>query len=253
VCNFKDCIASIADLYSEELYKTILGKIWHGRDYKSALAADHCENHLESAKSFLDAITARRLFDEKHIVCNDIFDLFTYVFFNIDDWLVGYAPNDLFEKRLGGIESLMENEVSQINNKFYKSIARYKQMRLKEVDKTLKFNPMMIRSIHKLNCVQANPSSYNDNILFSILIQKKRPISGNKRSSKGANTIQSKEHQFSPTFLAIESVWSISSSAPGVSGDINPFAVVDSNGKFLKDEMPWYKDIEDIQKYIAQT
>jgi len=41
-----------------------------------------------------------------------------------------------------------------------------------------------------------------------------------------------KEHQFSPSFVAIESILSISTSNPGVAGDINPFAQIDEDGCF---------------------
>lgn len=43
---------------------------------------------------------------------------------------------------------------------------------------------------------------------------------------KNSSTINHKEHQFSPTFVATESTPSISTSNPGVADDINPFAQI---------------------------
>lgn len=43
---------------------------------------------------------------------------------------------------------------------------------------------------------------------------------------KNSSTINHKEHQFSPTFVATESILSTSTSNPGVAGDINPFAQI---------------------------
>ena len=48
-----------------------------------------------------------------------------------------------------------------------------------------------------------------------------------------------KEHQFSPSFVANESILSISTSNPGVAGDINPFAQIDEDGCFDESKMPW--------------
>ena len=47
-----------------------------------------------------------------------------------------------------------------------------------------------------------------------------------RNATNDSNTINHKEHQFSPTFAAIESIPSISTSNPGVAGDINPFAQI---------------------------
>ena len=251
--NFKDCIISIQDLYDPFVYRAIFGKIWKGKDCKTALAASHCENHLKSTRIALDETAIKNMYAEKRLMCENTFDLLTHVFFNIDDWLLVYSPNDLFEKRLSGIATLFEKVISVINNKFYKS-ANNKKIGAHKVKETLRFDAMMIRNIYCLKCVQANPSAYNDNELFSKLIKKKRPNSGNEKTGKkkSNNTMHDPAHQFSPSFLAIESIWSISSSAPGVSGDINPYVEIDENGEFLKDKMPWYKDIESIQEFFPR-
>lgn len=251
--NFTDCILSLADTYQPEIYRMILGKCHHGKDYKATLAAGHCESHLESLRTYLDEITKNKFYLEKRIPIENIFQLFVYVFYNIDDWLVGYSPNDLFEKRLGGIDSLLMHMVEMINNKFYATIQKNKQLKIKQIRKTLKFNPMAIANIYKSQGVQSKPSVYNDNELFSMLIKRVRPLSSSKSSrSKSGNLIQSKEHQFNPSFIAIESAWAISSSSPGISGDMNPFAVIDESGRFRKDLMPWYKYIESLSKYLVQ-
>lgn len=53
-----------------------------------------------------------------------------------------------------------------------------------------------------------------------------------------STTINHKEHQFSPSFVATESILSISTSNPGVAGDINPFAQIDEDGCFDESKMP---------------
>ena len=103
-------------------------------------------------------------------------------------------------------------------------------------------------------CISSNTSLYNDNTLISTLIKKIRLISTQEnRRSKKTNLISAKEHIFHPSFLAIESVLAISSSSPGVSGDVNPFAVIDKNGLFLKEEMPWIDEILPLSRYLVSV
>jgi hypothetical protein len=234
----------------------ILGKCLYGKTYKATLAAGHGETHLESLRTYLDEITKNRLFLEQHIPVNNIFELFVFVFYNIDDWLVGYSPNNLFEKRLGGIDTLLAPMVEQINTRIYNNMSKNKQFKSNQIRKLLNFNAFGISNISaKASGVQAATSVYNDNALLSMLIKRLRlPSSSKSRTSKGkSNLIKSEEHQFSPTFLAIESVWAISSSSPGISGDINPFAVIDESGRFVKEKMPWFSQIEPLEKKLVQV
>lgn len=253
--NFADYIYSAEDVYPCTTYRMILGKCLHGKEYNGLLAEGHCESHLESLRTYLDEITKNRLYQERRMKCENIFDLFVYVFYNIDDWLVGYRPNDLFEKRLGGVDTLLSHMVVEVNNKFYDTMSKHKQIKEQQIGKALKINDKAIAKIYNSQGVQSKPSAYNDNELFSMLIKKIRPLSSalNAKAKSAGNTITSKEHQFSPSMLAIESVWSISSSNPGISGDINPFAVIDENGRFVKEQMPWFKEIASLQKYLVQV
>ena len=94
--------------------------------------------------------------------------------------------------------------------------------------------------------------SYNDNVLFTLLVDKLRqskPSNGHKSSNK--NLITAPEHRFHPSFVAIESVLSIPKSNPGMAGDINPFAIIDKDGNFDKEAMTWYKQIAGLKKYLS--
>ena len=70
-----------------------------------------------------------------------------------------------------------------------------------------------------------------------------------------------KEHQFSPSFVAIESILSISTSNPGVAGDINPFAQIDEDGcgdhlppiptkEEFEKNLPAYKDVKPFHEVL---
>lgn len=246
---------SISDLYDQTFYRTLLGKNLYGQNTKESLAAGHAESDLNSLKTYLDYYTKKDL-ESMRIYCNDVFDLFVVVFFNIDSWLLEYAPNDLFAKRLGGIELLLMGMVRSTFTRFYDTLRKNKMpnISLNNIQSMLKMDYMNITNIHSLSCVHSNSSLYNDNTLLSTLIKKVRLVSTQERGSKKkTNLISAKEHQFHPSFLAIESALAISSSSPGISGDINPFAQIDENGNFLKEKMPWYDEILPLMRYLVSV
>lgn len=246
---------SISDVYNTTLYKTQLGKALYGANVSEALAAGHAESHLDSLKSYLDQYSKNEL-ALMNIHCNDVFDLFWAVFMHIDTWLFNYRPNDLFSKRISGAELIMMAVVEQVFTRFYDTLGRNKVIGAKEIKSMLKIDAMKITKIHDVTSLQSTTSLYNDNTLTSVLIKKVRQSSSrdNKRNAKGGkkqtNLITAKEHQFDPSFLAIESALAISSSSPGTSGDVNPYAVIDKRGYFCKDKMPWYQEIAGLRKYL---
>ena len=244
---------TIADVYDKTFYKTLLGKNLYGMATKEGLAAGHAEGHLNSLRTYLDQFTKRNL-AAMHIYCNDIFDLFVTVFFNIDSWLIGYSSNDLFEKRVGGADLILMNLVKSIFTRFYDTLKKNKVVQAKHIRSMLRMDPMKILGLNDVPSVQASSSMYNDNDLIAVRIKKIRQTSTQENATKkNNNLIQSKEHQFHPSFLAIESALAISSSSPGTAGDLNPYAVIDSEGCFVKEKMPWYKEILPLSKYLVQV
>jgi hypothetical protein len=176
------------------------------------------------------------------------------VFFNIDTWLLNYSPNDLFEKRIGGADLVLINVVKVIFTRFYDVMKKNKVITLKNIRTMLRLDPACITNVWDRPNLQQNSSHYNDNMLLSIMIKKSRQSSSqDDRSKKSTNLITAKEHQFHPSFVAIESILAISTSSPGTSGDINPYAVIDKMGYFRKDKMPWYKEIAPLTKYLVQV
>ena len=244
---------TISDVYNTAFYKAILGKNLYGANTKEGLAAGHAESHLESLQTYLDAYTKKDL-ARMHIYCNDVFDLFVHVFFNMDSWLIGYTPNDLFEKRIGGADLLLMNLVKFVFTKFYNTLKKNKIITIKNIRSMLRLDSTKSLGFNDIPSIQSSSSLYNDNDLLSVLIKKIRQTSSQENATKkNNNLIQSKEHQFHPSFIAIESALAISSSSPGIAGDINPYAVIDKHGCFRKDKMPWYKEIEGLSKYLVQV
>lgn len=243
---------SIADLYNQTFYRTLLGKNLYGQATKEGLAAGHAESDLNSLRTYLDQYTKHEL-ELLHIYCNDIFDLFVVVFFNIDNWLLEYSPNNLFAKRIGGIDLILMGMVKATFTRFYDTLRKNKIITAKNIRSMLKMDPMTISGLYKIPSLQPNSSLYNDNVLLSTLVKKVRLTSTQENRKKKTNLITAKEHQFHPSFLAIESALAISSSSPGVSGDINPFAQIDTMGYFQEDKMPWYDEILPLSKYLVSV
>lgn len=246
---------TIADVYDTTFYKMILGRNLYGQNTREALAAGHAESHLDSLRTYLDAFTKEEL-SNMHIYCNDVFDLFVAVFFNIDTWLMSYSPNDLFNKRIGGADLLLMDMVKTIFPRFYNTLTRNKRLEVSNIEKMLRIDPMKITVIHKVKSLSPSNDLYNDNTLTSVLVKRLRQSSSQEGSDSGkrsVNLIGAKEHHFHPSFVAIESVLAISSSSPGISGDINPFACIDSNGYFHKESMPWYDEIYPLVRYLVNV
>lgn len=244
----------ISEVYDKTLYKTILGKNLYGSGTKEALAAGHAESHLSSLESYLDPFTKNEL-GLMRIYCDDIFDLLVAVFFNIDSWLVNYSPNDLFEKRIGGADAILMSIVKFIFTRFYETLKKQKCLTVKSIKSMLKCDPMKIKDIYLSPCLRSASSCYGDNYAISCAVKRMRQTSQEQPRQKKSmvNISTDRSHQFHPSFAAIESITAISTSSPGISGEINPFAVIDKNGCFVKSEMPWYEEIRPLNRYISQS
>lgn len=244
---------TIADVYDRAFYKILLGKALFGNNTKEALASGYAESHLDSLRTYLDLYTKKEL-ALMRMYCDSIFDLFVAVFFNIDSWLLNYSPNDIFQKRIGGADLILMDLVRTIFIRCYDTLKKNRQLALKNIKSMLRMNTMLIAGLWNIQSLQASSSLYNDNDLISILIKKLRLMSTQKNSAKkSTNLIKAKEHQFHPSFLALESPLAISTSSPGISGDINPFAEIDRMGYFQQQKMPWYNEILPLQKYLVQV
>lgn len=234
------------------LYKSILGKYVHGRQNTCDLAVSHAEKHLESLRTYLDKRTGDELDPDGRLMLQDIYDVLIYMFNNIDMWSVNYNYNDLFEKRLEGINKTLYFLVSTIFKRVYSRTN--KKLKANAVASSMQIAANTIRRIYEAECAD-NPKQYNDNQLFTILVDKLRqskPSNESKqRQQSNKNSIESPEHRFHPSFAAIESILTIVKGNPGVAGDINPFVQITDKGNFDKEATYWYAEIEGVKKCLA--
>lgn len=242
--------ADTYDATTPAFYQCILGRsLYPNSASKPMLAADHANSHLESLSTYLDQYNKREL-ALMHINCNDIFDLLITVFIMIDEWTTLYQVNDLFAKRIGGTELILIEVVKSIFIKFYEAQKKNKITKLSTIQTMLRIPPNCILSnCIKVPSVRSHNDMYNDNDLLCNLIKKIRQSS--KKGTQNVNVITDKEHHFHPSFMAVESALALSQSSPGISGDINPYARIDSNGYFVPNEMSWYEAIRDLERYLS--
>ena len=234
------------------LYKSILGKYVHGRQNTCDLAVSHAEKHLESLRTYLDRRTKRELDPDGRLMLENIYDVLIYMFNNIDMWSVNYNYNDLFEKRLEGINKTLFFLVSMIFTQVYSRTN--KNLKADAVARSMQIGVNTIRDIYKAECAD-NPKQYNDNQLFTTLVNKLRQSKPSKESKqqqqRNKNSIEAPEHRFHPSFVAIESILTIVKSNPGIGGDINPFVQITDKGHFDKEATYWYAEIENVKKCLA--
>lgn len=245
---------SISQLLDTTFYKAILGRSLYPNVGNDALAAGHAESHLDSLSTYLDEYTKNEL-AMLSIYCENIFDLFVHVFGYIDEWLNWYSANDLFAKRIGGADLVLMEMVRIIFTRFYVTQRNHtKVLEFNDVRSMLKIPAMSICKLSSIQSLRPNAALYNDNDMIALDVKKIRQSSTQENTSKkSSNIITDKEHRFHPSFVAVESPLAISSSSPGISGDINPFVVIDKMGYFHKEKMPWYQEIEGLVKYLTQV
>lgn len=233
-----------------KFWKVILGKCCYGMNVKAAMAINHAEPHLASVSTLLDYMTKHAL-NRMGIPCTDIYSMFYQVFMNLDDWLVNHQPNNLYDKKIGVLESLLSDIVKNTFRKFYEQSRQQKIITTKSVRKLLKLHNKSISHIYQNNIVRSNPSSYNDNWLLSIGGKKVRERANQFKSTSGTNLLRSKEHLLHPSMVVVESITTIPSSNPGVGGSINPFCEIDhEDGSIL--QVPWASEIEELAPFIPQ-
>lgn len=248
-------------------WQVILGKCVFGIGYSNELnARSQALQHLESLDSYLDNYTKRKL-EEIHVYCNDVYDLFEHVFYNIDNYIVGYMPADLYNKRVNILDLFLGNIVQSLFHKVYKKTNNKKGGKAigtgKDVEALFHLGKKAIAQIHKCNQVVAsNPAVYNDNYLLAVGGRKVRAThstnvggvkvsaarqQGNATGNQKANPINSATHRWHPSCAYVESMLNIPHQNPGIAGTINPFLVIDDKGKIQKQE--FMEDMDELLPY----
>lgn len=244
----------VEDLYDPtgQAFRAMLGRILHGTSFNELQCKKKVDTHIASLDTYLDPITKNRL-QSYDIDVNDIYDLLFYVFLEIDK-LVQVSHTDLYTTRIDYIEELLvETIIKWVYLKWYEVVKRLvgnrgeidpKKLNDVEVKKILRIKDSLISNLGTSRVVQMNPPVYGDNILVGWLIQKMR-LSGLSQSGR---MINSPDHQFHPSQVAVESILSFSKSSPGAAGSINPYLEIKPNGSVIRPDFA--DEIDELKKYL---
>ena len=242
----------IRDLYAHDghYYKTVLGKYTFPTCTNAGTMYDGAIKHLETTDTVLDVPTIYQL-SLIGINVKDIYELLLSIFYNIDNWLVGHDPTDLFHKKLGSLEKILSHVVTKLNTQLFQIINNRKEGLKGEIIKQFTRSVSQTEDkITRSEMFRANPSFCNDNWLIGIGAQRYRsmqntetasPEKSGKKSGKKMPKELLKAH---PSHLVVESIDHLPPSNPVSSGSINPFVQIDKDGNFIKPE--WYPEIEHV-------
>ena len=242
----------LRDLYSNDghYYKTVLGKYTFPTCTNAGTMYDGAIKHLETTDTALDAPTIDQL-ASIGIHVTDIYELLLDIFFNIDSWLVGYDPTDLFQKKIGSLEKILSYVVARLNTQLFQIINNRKEG-LKS-DTVRRFTRSVSQDESKYvrgESFRANPQICNDNWLIAIGAQRYRSMQntetpsmskGNKKGGKKMPKELLKAHW---SHLIVESVLHLPPSNPIASGSINLFVQIDNDGNFIIPE--WADEVRHV-------
>ena len=238
---FNDNDEVIHNLYNTDIiYKIILGKTIRGMDADNeAQAYNNAEHHWESVDgNYIDRITKKRL-AHLGIHCNNTYELFVHIWYNIDQAIVNHVPMSLYGRKFAVSDILLSGIVDILFRKTYAQMKYKKPLSAKNIPSILKAGSVELNKIFKHgSLVRASPSFYNDNYLLTAGMKKNRAIgSGNgsnsstsefkgmpkRRSTKQRNKAEQDEIWVDISMYAVESTNSVPSANPGIAGTINPF------------------------------
>jgi len=244
---------------SQSVYKIFLGKIIFNPNLDNYSAHNYMDKHIKSVDTYLDEYS-RKIFQANGLKVDDIYDLICYVFTNIDQIVMMHPNNNMYNKRLDSINSvLIDNLLSTLYYKIYtpdkKSNKKYMQ---DVVTRSLDVIPRFIlKRMSDSDNVRFNANIYNDNWLLSIGDKIVKRLSATKKNTRSAkskkrshgNEINAPSNQFHPSMIVVESAVGFSS-RPGSNVLVNPYAEIDEFGGFKLNEVS--EEANDILKYLPK-
>lgn len=238
-------IVNFADLMhdSKTIFLILLGKLVFSNGISQVHALSYMRKHLESLDTYLDNYT-KGIFRANGVIVDNIYDLICFIAKNISQIIVSHPNNNMYNKRVEAINNVI---IDRLLKDLYLRIYNYEKkpdnshMSKATVD-ALKVSPKSIlKTLGSSDSVRHNPAVYGDNWLLTIgnkvikrlsAATKTSPTTKSKMHDSGINSPVNKFH---PSMLVIESPVGFSSK-PGVNCLVNPYAKIDENGGFVRDE-----------------
>ena len=197
-------------------------------------------SHLETTDLMLDMVAKQKL-ASIGIYVEDIYDLLKYMFYNIDQMIINYNPNDLSKKAIGSLDQLMTGVVRRIAKKQYPILNSRKGSTLtpESVKTFCRKASQYAQWIGTTPAFRPAPSVYNSNWLITVgakrfqsfdSIESQYGKNAKKHTTKKTSTHLLKAH---PSLWIVTSPLDIPASTPVLTGSINPYLQVDDDGNIV--------------------
>ena len=238
-----------SDIFSDftGYYLTVLGKFTNSKDTNmTKLLLPNAQKHLAMTDPMLDLVAKDQL-KQIGCVCNDIYDLLQWMYFNIDDQLVTYDPTNLFDKKLETLDTLACEVARHIAYAQYKIINSKKAtLDRRTVEQFCKKASLRASWVAKnenereVKIFGTNPALYNDSYLLSIGLKRCLMLESVSSSSSKKNKKTSKRKtpphllKAHPSQLIVTNILDIPASSPIQTGSLNPYTSVDGNGNVVE-------------------
>ena len=219
-------------------YKVTLGRYIGAIDSRTnQLLFNNADKHLRMTDPILDSV-AKEQFSNIGIQLNDIYDLLFWMFYHIDDLIITYDPTNFYDKKCGSLDQIMSWVVRDIANRQYKIInSKQETLTQKSVSRFVRSASQQATWIGKTQVFRPNPTLYNDNWLLSIGLKRFLSLESIEtdscRNGKKATKVAANLITAHPSHLSVSSVLDIPSSSPIVTGSMNPFAIIDTDGNII--------------------
>ena len=248
-------VTSLPDIAGKNLmyYRVILGRDTYsqirGTDpNKAVMYADNACKHLSTTDSILDE-PAKVQLRKIGIYVDNIYDFLRVAFYRMDEWLVNYSPCDLFDKKIGSLDSIMGSLVYNINKKLFGLVnAKEAELKKNTVRSYIKKCSQMENWVTTNPVFRSNPAFCNDNELITILSKRFRSLenveTAGSKANKKTKVMTNSLLKAHPSHLIVESIVSLPESAPVVTGEINPYLIIDDNGQIIKPD--WAPELDHI-------
>ena len=242
---------------SKTIFMIILGKLIFGNSTDRLHAHSYMVKHIASADTYLDNYT-KDIFKSNGIIVNDIYELLIFVAKNIGQIIVSYPNNNMYNKRIEAVNNVIID--SLISTLYYRIYHHEKKPDIdymtKAVIGSLKVTPKAIlKTLGSSDSVRFSPAIYSDNWLLSIgdkvvkrLSAATKPTSTRGESKSHGSGINAHVNKFHPSMIVVESAIGFTS-RPGANCLINPYAIIDEIGGFVRDEFA--EETSVISKYLT--
>lgn len=204
---------------------------------------------LKNCQTLLDIPTKQQL-QKIGIQVNNLHEFIIYIFKNIDEWIVNYDPCDLYNKKISSLKQLLSVYAEKIFNKQYMLISHRKRgIERNGISGFINTASKQLNWYLDNQIFTANPSVYNDNWLLSVGAKRFRSLNNIETKTRGTKTKSDKKPPVKlakshPSQLVVESIIALPASSPVITGVINPYLQIDTDGNIIKPT--WSAEIENV-------